>query len=63
MSYGYGNDCSAAQNAQRAADDVRHEVGTLSSTVDSNRWEAENRADALERRIRELEQRVIELEN
>ncbi len=41
MSYGYGDNCSAA----------------LSRAVDSNRWVAENRAEELERRVIELENR------
>jgi hypothetical protein len=59
---GWNEDCSAARDAKSAVDRVDHEVTMLSGTVDSNRWAAENRDDALEQRIAEQERRVTELE-
>ncbi|MEQ4724722.1 hypothetical protein [Nonomuraea sp. B19D2] len=58
----YGDDCSAARDAQRAADDARHEVDMLSRTVDSNRWASENRDGALEGRLRELACQIGDLQ-
>ncbi|GAA1768484.1 hypothetical protein [Nonomuraea bangladeshensis] len=76
MSYGYGEDCSAARDAQRTAEEVRHDLDMLSDTVARNRVQADNMTsevaarahelfemiDALRLQVVRLQQRVKELE-
>lgn len=61
MSYGYGDDCQGARDAQRAADDakraaddVRHDVVMLADTVGRNRVNVESRVSEAESRAHEL---------
>ncbi|MEV4748996.1 hypothetical protein AB0K21_21680 [Streptosporangium sp. NPDC049248] len=53
-------DCSAARDAQKAADDARHEVDMLSRTVDSNRWAAESCDENLAARLADVERQLSE---
>ncbi|MFG1709166.1 hypothetical protein ACFLIM_38845 [Nonomuraea sp. M3C6] len=54
MSYGYGLDCSAARDAQRAADDVRHDVDMLSDAVARHRVNADSANSDMAVRVHEL---------
>lgn len=63
----WGEDCNAAREAQRTADNaerkaeqVDHELTMLSRTVDSNRWSCEDRDEALKRRINDLAEQLAD---